>query len=153
MPLTLKTINDELKRLGHDVHLDKGDGYFYFWKGDANNWLDRTINVPKVSSLMLEQWIGEYYRLKKLNGEMLSGKVPKKKAADPKSRSTKPPRSRTSPTLVRSLNLWLHLHASRTARAVRRTGPGISDVEPSLASWPQFLISIDGFGRGLMLEK
>jgi hypothetical protein len=33
----LKTINDELRRLGHDVYLEKGDGYFYFWKGDANN--------------------------------------------------------------------------------------------------------------------
>ncbi len=52
MRLTLKAINDEL-RLGHDVHIEKGDGYSYVWKGDANNWLDRTINVPKVSSLTL----------------------------------------------------------------------------------------------------
>jgi len=84
MRLTLKTINDELRRLGLDVHIEKGDGYFYVWKGDANNWLDRTINVPKVSSLTLEQWIGEFNRLKKLNDEMLAGKVPVKKAADPK---------------------------------------------------------------------
>ena len=27
MRLTLKTINDELRRLGHDVHIEKGDGY------------------------------------------------------------------------------------------------------------------------------
>lgn len=26
MRLTLKTINDELRRLGHDVHVDKGTG-------------------------------------------------------------------------------------------------------------------------------
>ena len=84
MRLTLKTIDDELRRLGHDVHLEKGDGYFYFWKGVANNWLDRTVNVPKVSSLTLEQWIGEFNRLKKVNGEMLSGNVPKKPAADTK---------------------------------------------------------------------
>jgi hypothetical protein len=45
MPLTLKTINDELRRLGHDVHIEKGDGYFYVWKGEANNWLDRTIHT------------------------------------------------------------------------------------------------------------
>jgi hypothetical protein len=90
MRITLKTINDELRGLGHDVHIERGDGYFYFWKGDANNWLDRTVNVPKVSSLTLEQWIGEYDRLKKLNGEMLSGKVPKKRVGDPKSRSPKP---------------------------------------------------------------
>jgi hypothetical protein len=85
MRLTLKTINDELRRLGHYVHIEKGDGYFYFWKGEANDWLDRTVNVPKVSSLTLEQWIGEFNRLKKLNREMLSGKVPKEKAQNPKS--------------------------------------------------------------------
>ena len=59
MRLTLKAIDDELRRLGHDVHLEKGDGYFYFWK--------------------------------------LSGKVPQTKAAKPKSRSTKPNKSRTWP--------------------------------------------------------
>jgi len=91
--LILKTINDELRRLGHDVYIEKGDGYFYFWKGEANNWLDRTVNVPKVSSLTLEQWIGEFNRLKKLNDEMLAGKVTKKKAADPKSTNTKPRQS------------------------------------------------------------
>jgi hypothetical protein len=99
MRLTLKAINDELRRLGHDVHLEKGDGYFYFWKGDANDWLDRTVKVTKVGSLSLEQWIGEYDRLKKVNEEMLSGKVPKKKAADPKSRATEPRKSRPGATL------------------------------------------------------
>lgn len=89
MRLTLKTINDELRRLGHDVHIEKGDGYFYVWKGEANNWLDRTVNVPKVSNLTLEQWIDEFNRLKKVNEEMLSGKIPKNKAADPKSTSTR----------------------------------------------------------------
>jgi hypothetical protein len=57
--LTLRAINGELKRLGHDVHLDQGDIYFYFWKGEVNNWLDRTVNVAKVSGLTLEQWIGD----------------------------------------------------------------------------------------------
>ena len=95
MRLTLKTINDELRRLGHDVHIEKGDGYFYVWKGDANNWLDRTINVPKVSSLTLEEWIGEYDRLKKLNGEMLSGKPPKDDRPAPKSKGAKPRKPRT----------------------------------------------------------
>ena len=85
MRVTLKAIDDELRRLGHDVHIEKGDGYFYFWKGEANDWLDRTVNVPKVSSLTLERWIGEFNRLKKLNREMLSGKVSKEKARNPKS--------------------------------------------------------------------
>jgi hypothetical protein len=64
MRLTLKAINDELRRLGHEVHVEKGDGYFYFWKGDANDWLDRTVKVPKVTSLTLEQWTAEYDRLR-----------------------------------------------------------------------------------------
>jgi len=75
MRVTLKTIDDELRRLGHDVHLEKRDGYFYFWKGQANDWLDRTVNGPKVSSLTLEQWIDEFNRLRKVNEEMLSGKL------------------------------------------------------------------------------
>ena len=89
MRLTLKNIDDELRRLGHDVHVEKGDGYFYFWKGEANDWLDRTVNVAKVGSLTLEQWIDEFNRLKKVNDEMLAGKLPKKKAAEPKSTGTK----------------------------------------------------------------
>jgi hypothetical protein len=88
MRVTLKTIDDELRRLGHDVHVGKGDGYFYFWKGEANNWLDRTVNVPKVSSLALEQWIDEFNRLKKVNEEILAGELPKK-VADPKSTGAK----------------------------------------------------------------
>ena len=95
MGLTLKMINDELRRLGHDVHIEKGDGYFYFWKGDANKWLDRTVNVPNVSSLTLQQWIDEFERLKKLNGKMLPGKVPKKAPKTPKSTSTQPRTFRT----------------------------------------------------------
>jgi len=55
----------------------------------SNNWLDRTVNVPKVSSLTLEQRIDEFNRLKKVNDEMLAGKVPEKKVADSKSASTK----------------------------------------------------------------
>jgi len=58
----------------------------YFWKGEANDWLDRTVNVPKVSSLTLEQWIDEFNRLKKVNDGMLAGNLPKKKAAGPKSK-------------------------------------------------------------------
>ena len=80
MRVTLKAIDNELRRLGHDVHIEKGDEYFYFWKGELNNWLDRTVKVPKVSSLTLEQWIGEFNRLKKRNEEMLAGKV--RKTAD-----------------------------------------------------------------------
>jgi hypothetical protein len=69
--ITLKAINDELRRLRHDARLDKGDGYFYFWAGEANEWLDKTVNVPSLSSLTMEQWVQEFERLKKLNHEIL----------------------------------------------------------------------------------
>jgi hypothetical protein len=50
--------------------------------------------VVAVSSLTLEQWIGEFNRLKKVNDEMLAGNLPKKKAANPKSTGTKQLKSR-----------------------------------------------------------
>jgi hypothetical protein len=43
MPLTLKAINAELAKRGHHVRLEKGSDYFYFWTGDAADWLDRTV--------------------------------------------------------------------------------------------------------------
>ena len=72
MRITAKAINDELKRLGHDVRVEKGDGYFYFWGAEVNAWLDRTVKVPTLGTLTLEQWVEEFNRLKKLNDELLS---------------------------------------------------------------------------------
>jgi hypothetical protein len=77
---TLKAINDELARLGHTARVAKASGYFYFQFGEAADWLDRTVAVPKVSSLSLEQWIGEFRRLQKVN-EQLMGKVERKQPA------------------------------------------------------------------------
>ena len=71
---TLKSIHDELKRLGHDVHVEKGDGYFYFWGGEANDWLDRTVKVKTLRSLTLEQWVAEFNSLRKLNAELAGDK-------------------------------------------------------------------------------
>lgn len=50
MRLTLKALNAELARRGHIVRLENGGGYFYFFGGEAAAWLDRTIQVPKVST-------------------------------------------------------------------------------------------------------
>ena len=68
--VTLKAIHDELQARGYDVRLEKGDGYFYFWSGEANDWLDRTVNVPTLHSLTPEQWVEEFQRLRKLNQEI-----------------------------------------------------------------------------------
>jgi hypothetical protein len=57
MRISLKAINSELERGGAQAGLTRGDGYFYFWGGEATDWLDRTVRVPTLQSLTLEQWI------------------------------------------------------------------------------------------------
>ena len=69
--VTLKAVNDELARRGHHARLEKADGYFYFWTEDAADWIDRTVRVEKIGALTLEEWVGEYLRLKKLNAELM----------------------------------------------------------------------------------
>jgi hypothetical protein len=71
MRLTLKAVNAELARRGHAALLAKGDEYFYFSSGEASDWLDRTVNVPTLSSLSLDEWLAEFDRLKKLNAEIM----------------------------------------------------------------------------------
>ena len=69
--LTLKTVNDELERLGYAERLEKGSGYFLFASGEAEDWIDRTVAVRQISGLTLKQWVEEYRRLKALNEQMM----------------------------------------------------------------------------------
>jgi len=69
--LTLKAINDELARRGHSARLEKASGYFYFFGGEAADWLDRTVGVRTINSLTLKQWIEEFRRLKALNEQIM----------------------------------------------------------------------------------
>jgi hypothetical protein len=71
--ISLKVINSELEGVGSRAVLAKGDGYFYFSGGEATDWLDRTVRVPTLSSLTLEQWIEQYRELKDKNRELLRG--------------------------------------------------------------------------------
>jgi hypothetical protein len=72
MPLSLKKINTELAERGYNVRLERGgSGYFYFLTGEAAEWLHRTVQVPTISSLSLDQWIEEFERLKSLNAEIM----------------------------------------------------------------------------------
>jgi hypothetical protein len=75
MRLTAKAVTAELHRLGHEARLESGGDYFYFLGLEPATWLDKTVRVPKVSSLTLEQWVAEYVRLKKLNEEIRLGTV------------------------------------------------------------------------------
>jgi hypothetical protein len=74
--ITLKTVNDELARLGHAERLAKADNYFLFTGGAADEWLDRTVAVRTISSMTLKEWIAEFQRLKALN-EQIMGTVKK----------------------------------------------------------------------------
>jgi hypothetical protein len=71
--ISLKAINGELERLGARAVLARGDGYFYFWGGEVTDWLDRTVRVPTLSSLTLEQWIERYRELKNKNRVLRAG--------------------------------------------------------------------------------
>jgi len=75
--LSLKTINDELERLGSGAVLTKADGYFYFQGGDSTDWLDRAVSAPTLRSLTLEQWIGRYRELKAKNEALAAKTNPK----------------------------------------------------------------------------
>ncbi len=93
MRLTIKAINEELAKRGSDARLEKGDGYFYFIHGEATDWLDRTVNAHRLSSLSLDQWMAEFDRLKKLNKDIL--RAPAQKESTTQGRpSAKHPRGK-----------------------------------------------------------
>jgi hypothetical protein len=69
--LTVRAINSELTKRGHNARLEKASGYFYFKGGKATDWIDRTVPVSNVNALTLEQWIEEFRRLKKLNAQIM----------------------------------------------------------------------------------
>lgn len=79
MPLSLKSINAELAKRGYNGRLVKGDGYFYFRDGEAADWAVNSIRVPSVSSLTLDEWVGEFERLRKLNAEIMRSGKPRNK--------------------------------------------------------------------------
>ena len=56
---------------GYNARLEKASDYFYFKGGEATDWIDRTVPVPNVSALTLEQWMEEFRRLKKFNAEIV----------------------------------------------------------------------------------
>jgi len=69
--ITLKAVNDELTRRGHQARLERANGHFYFWSEDSARWIDRTVRVARLNALTLDQWVGEYLWLKKVNAEMM----------------------------------------------------------------------------------
>jgi hypothetical protein len=92
MRLHLKVINAELARLGHTARLEKGNGYFYFHSGEADDWLDRTVGVRTIHSLTLKQWIQEFLRLKELNEQIMRTVRPGRAGGTAADASRKPKR-------------------------------------------------------------
>ena len=84
--ITLKAVNDELARRGHTARLGKGNGYFYFYSGEAAEWLDSTVNIETIGSHTVAEWIEEFNRLKKLNEQIMA--KPTRKKAGAKGHST-----------------------------------------------------------------
>jgi hypothetical protein len=85
MSVTLKAVNDELAKRGFTARLVKASGYVFFQRGEADERLDKTVRAPTLSSFSLPDWIAEFERLKRLNGEIMGGtrgkQAPKRKQA------------------------------------------------------------------------
>jgi hypothetical protein len=69
--VTLKAINDDLLRRGHNARLERASGYFYFFRGEGTDWLDQTVSVTTVNALTLDQGIDEFKRLRKVNQKIM----------------------------------------------------------------------------------
>jgi hypothetical protein len=55
-------------------------GYFYFRFGEAADWLDKTVKVPTLIGLTLQQWLAEFERLKKANAQIMGAGKAKRKS-------------------------------------------------------------------------
>jgi hypothetical protein len=60
MRLTLKRVNKEIAARGGSAQLIKGEGYFYFAEGEANEWDFDSVYVYTLNELPLERWIQEW---------------------------------------------------------------------------------------------
>lgn len=58
--LTIAAINAEIAKRGGKEILIKGNGYFYFWEGDAPEWHSSSVYVFRLNDLTLDQWIADW---------------------------------------------------------------------------------------------
>jgi len=96
VPLSLKTVNAELAKRGFNAMLAKGGDYFYFWGGEPADWLDRTVRVPTLHSLTLDQWIDEFLKLREKNRQIVRS-VEKRPAKPPAKQPRSPAKPRPAP--------------------------------------------------------
>ena len=67
MRLTLARVKKELTQNDTDALLARGTGYFYFWSGEAADWLDRTVQVERINDLSLDEWLVRFHELRRKN--------------------------------------------------------------------------------------
>lgn len=79
MSLTLKIVNEELAKRGYRARLGRGSGYYYFWGGEAADWLDQTVRAATINTLTLKEWLDNFERLRKLHEQILKSKPARKK--------------------------------------------------------------------------
>lgn len=56
--VTLNRVNAELKKLGIDAELVRGDGYFYFWGDDVRD-MSHSVYTCQLGLWTLQQWVDE----------------------------------------------------------------------------------------------
>ena len=62
--ISIKTVNNAIKKLGGKAELVKGVGYFYFWSDDVTFVGGSSVFVYRINDLSLADWIEEYKSLK-----------------------------------------------------------------------------------------
>jgi hypothetical protein len=72
-------VNAALAAHGHDAILVKAGGYFFFRGPEVNAWLDRTVQIPKISDLSVEEWLRAFLDLKRKNQEIARAGRPSNK--------------------------------------------------------------------------
>jgi hypothetical protein len=68
--VTVNAVNAALAERGHEAILVRSGGYFLFRGAEVNDWLDRTVQVPRVGDLSIAGWVQAFRDLKKKNAEI-----------------------------------------------------------------------------------
>uniref|UniRef100_A0AAU8KZ09 Uncharacterized protein n=1 Tax=Serratia phage Kevin TaxID=3161161 RepID=A0AAU8KZ09_9CAUD len=65
--LTIKAVNKAIAEAGCKETLERGDGYFYFRGGEADNWIATSVHVYAINHLTLNQWLEALEGLREAN--------------------------------------------------------------------------------------
>jgi hypothetical protein len=60
---TVTTVNKVLAEMGVQERLVRGDGYFYFFGGNAEGWDRHSVSVYRIDSYSVQGWIRQWAEL------------------------------------------------------------------------------------------